>query len=220
MAGAGTLGVRVRIAILGGTGSFGRALAARLVALGEDEVVIGSRDEARARATAAELGPDVRGAENSDAVRGATLAVLAVKAEAALATAEEIAGALGRTPLFSVASDFQFSRAGCRPDPDPRSLAERIQDMVEGPVTAGLHSIAAANLDEAPPEEDALVCGDDAEAKELALALAAKLVAGRALDAGPLASARTLEGLTAVIVNLNRRYRAHAGITVTGVDHS
>jgi predicted dinucleotide-binding enzyme len=57
----------MRIAILGGTGSFGRALAARLVALGEDEVVIGSRDEARARATAAELGPDVRGAENSDA---------------------------------------------------------------------------------------------------------------------------------------------------------
>ena len=71
-----------------------------------------------------------------------------------------------------------------------------------------------------PPEEDALICGDDAEAKELALALASKLVAGRALDAGPLASARTLEGLTAVIVNLNRRYRAHAGITVTGVDRA
>ncbi len=74
----------MRIAILGGTGSFGRALAARLVALGEDEVVIGSRDEARARAAAAELGAHVQGAENSEAVRGATLAVLAVKADAAL----------------------------------------------------------------------------------------------------------------------------------------
>ena len=61
------------------------------------------------------------------------------------------------------------------------------------------------------------VCGDDPEAKELVLELAGRLVAGRAVDAGPLASARALEGLTAVIVNVNRRYKAHAGIRVTGV---
>jgi 8-hydroxy-5-deazaflavin:NADPH oxidoreductase len=207
----------VRVAILGGTGSFGRALAARLVAVGEDQVVIGSRDADRARAAAAELGPGVEGAENGDAVQAADLAVLAVKAEAALDTAREIAPALGGVPLLSVASHLQFSKSGVRPDPDARSLAERIQEVVTAPVVAGLHSIAAANLDEAPPEEDALVCGDDAAAKELALALVAKLVAGRALDAGPLASARTLEGLTAVIVNLNRRYKAHAGLTVTGI---
>ncbi len=207
----------MRVAILGGTGSFGRALAVRLVAAGDDEVVIGSRDEARARATAAELGPGVHGATNEDAVAGADLAVLAVKADAALETARSVAEALGTTPLLSVASDLKFSRGGVRPDPDARSLAERIQDVVAGPVTAGLHSIAAANLDAAAPNEDALVCGDDEAAKELALTLAAKVVAGRALDAGPLASARTLEGLTAVIVNLNRRYRAHAGIVVTGV---
>ena len=63
---------RMRVAILGGTGSFGRALAGRLAALGDDEVVIGSRDGARARETAAELGGDrVTGATNEDAVRGA-----------------------------------------------------------------------------------------------------------------------------------------------------
>ncbi|HEX4519178.1 MAG TPA: NAD(P)-binding domain-containing protein [Gaiellaceae bacterium] len=207
----------MRVAILGGTGSFGRALAVRLVAVGEDEVVIGSRDEARASATAAELGPEVRGATNEGAVAGVELAVLAVKAEAALETAASVASALGMTPLLTVASALQFSRGGVRPDPEARSLAERIQDVVAGPVVAGLHSIAAANLDTAPPDEDTLVCGDDAAAKQLALALAAKVVAGRALDAGPLASARTLEGLTAVIVNLNRRYRAHAGIVVTGI---
>jgi 8-hydroxy-5-deazaflavin:NADPH oxidoreductase len=207
----------MRVAILGGTGSFGRALAVRLVAVGDDEVVIGSRDELRARGTAAELGPGVQGATNEDAVAGAGLAVLAVKADAALETVRSVAVALGTTPLLSVASDLKFSRDGVRPDPDARSLAERIQDVVAGPVTAGLHSIAAANLDLAAPNEDALVCGDDDAAKQLALTLAAKVVAGRALDAGPLASARTLEGLTAVIVNLNRRYRAHAGIVVTGV---
>lgn len=207
----------MRVAILGGTGSFGRALAARLVELGEDEVVIGSRDEARAEATANELGAGASGATNDDAVRGADLAVLAVKAEAALETAGAVAASLGSTPLLSVASALSFAPGGVRPDPDARSLAERIQDLLAGPVVAGLHSIAAANLDQAPPEEDALVCGDDADAKALALALAAKVVAGRALDAGPLASARTLEGLTAVIVNLNRRYKAHAGVAITGI---
>ncbi len=207
----------MKVAILGGTGSFGRALAVRLLAAGDDEVVIGSRDEARARVTAAELGPGARGATNEDAVAGAALAVLAVKADAALETVRSVAEALGTTPLLSVASDLKFSRGGVRPDPDARSLAERIQDVVAGPVTAGLHSIAAANLDAAAPNEDALVCGDDEAAMELALALAAKVVAGRALHAGPLANARTLEGLTAVIVNLNRRYRAHAGIVVTGI---
>ena len=130
-----------------------------------------------------------------------------------------VADALGTTPLFSVASAIEFKKGiGCFPDPEARSLAERIQDVVGAPVTAGLHSIAAANLDEAPPEEDALICGDDEDAKLLALELAGKVVAGRALDAGPLASARALEGLTAVIVNVNRRYKAHAGIRVSGVE--
>jgi predicted dinucleotide-binding enzyme len=66
-------------------------------------------------------------------------------------------------------------------------------------------------------EGDALVCSDDDDAKSAALELAATLVTGRALDAGPLASARALEGMTAVIVNLNRRYRGHAGLRVVGL---
>jgi hypothetical protein len=207
----------MKVALIGGTGSFGLALAVRLVALGEDEIVIGSRDPERARAAAAELGGPTTGATNEDAVAGVDLAVLAVKADAALETAGAIAAALGSTPLLSVASALRFAADGVRSDPAVRSLAERVQDAVDGPVAAGLHSIAAANLAGAPPEEDAFVCSDDPRAKELALSLAAKVVTGRALDAGPLASARTLEGLTAVIVNLNRRYKAHAGIRVTGL---
>jgi 8-hydroxy-5-deazaflavin:NADPH oxidoreductase len=207
----------LRVAILGGTGSFGQALAVRLVALGEDDVVIGSRDADRARAAASDVGGRASGGTNEDAVAGVDLAVLAVKAEAALETASAVAGALGTTPLLCVASALTFAPGGVRPDADARSLAERVQDLVDAPVAAGLHSIAAANMAAEPPDEDTLVCGDDARAKELALGLAGKLVAGRALDAGPLASARTLEGLTAVIVNLNRRYKAHAGVRVTGL---
>jgi hypothetical protein len=209
----------VKIAVLGGTGSFGRALASRLVAVGDDEVVIGSRDTERAQETARELGGNSSGGTNEDAVRGADLVVLAVKADGALETARAVAAALGTTPLLSVASAISVRKGvGAFPDPDGKSIAERIQDIVDAPVVAGLHSIAAASLDSAPPDEDALICGDDEHAKELALTLAAKLVAGRALDAGPLASARALEGLTAVIVNLNRRYKAHAGIRISGLE--
>jgi NADPH-dependent F420 reductase len=206
----------MRIAVIGGTGSFGRALALRLRAAGED-VVIGSRDAARAREIADELG--VAGATNDDAVQEVDLAVLAVKADAVLETARALAPALGRTPLLSVATALQFGKNGVAPDADALSLAERVQDLVAGPVAAGLHSLAAANLaGDAPPDEDALVCGDDADAKELALVVAAKLVSGHAVDAGPLASARALEGLTAVIINVNRRYKAHAGIRITGLE--
>jgi 8-hydroxy-5-deazaflavin:NADPH oxidoreductase len=207
----------MKVAILGGTGSFGRALAARLAALGEDEIVIGSRDAERAAATAAELGGAVTGTTNDGAVRGADLAVLAVNADAALDTARAVAESLASTPLLCVASAISFEKGrGMLPDPDALSLAERVQQVVAAPVAAGLHSVAAANLEEAP-DEDALVCGDDETAKALALELADRLVGGHALDAGPLASARALEGMTAVIVNLNRRYKAHAGIRVTGV---
>jgi hypothetical protein len=205
----------VRIAVLGGTGSFGRALARRLAEAGE-EVVVGSRDAERAAEAAAELG--VEGATNADACRGADLVVLATKAEAALDTARELSDAIGHTPLLSVAAELAFTPAGVVPTPDARSLAARVQDVVAAPVVAGLHSLAARNLGaDAPPEEDALVCGDDPDAKALVLALAGRITAGRAIDCGPLASARALEGLTAVIVNVNKRYRAHAGVRVSGV---
>jgi 8-hydroxy-5-deazaflavin:NADPH oxidoreductase len=205
----------MRVALIGGTGAFGKALARRLAAAG-DHVTIGSRDPDRARGAAAELGVD--GAENAEAVSRADLAVLAVKAEAALDTARELAPTLRDTPLLSVASELRFAKDGVRPSPEARALAERVSDLVSGPVVAGLHSLAAASLGgDEPPDEDALVCGDDAAAKELALELAAKVVAGRAVDAGPLAGARALEGMTAVIVNVNRRYKAHAGLRVTGL---
>ncbi|HEY2935352.1 MAG TPA: NAD(P)-binding domain-containing protein [Gaiellaceae bacterium] len=205
----------MRVALVGGTGSFGRALALRLREAGV-EVVIGSRDAERARQAAAELG--VEGALNDEAVRNADLAVLAVKADAAIDTAAQLSGAVGSAPLLCVASELRFTEQGVLPTPESRSLAERVSERVSAPVVAGLHSLAAATLGgKEPPDEDALVCGDDAQAKQLVLELAGKLVSGQALDAGPLASARALEGMTAVIVNLNKRYRGHAGVRITGL---
>jgi 8-hydroxy-5-deazaflavin:NADPH oxidoreductase len=201
--------------VVGGTGGFGTALAKRLVEAGET-VVIGSRDARRACEAAGPVGAE--GATNEDAVRGVDLVVLATRAEAALETASGLRDAIGTTPVLSVASELRFSTDGVFPSDEPRSIAERLAAALEAPVAAGLHSLAAATLGGAePPEQDALVCGDDADAKALALDLAGKVCHGRALDAGPLASARALEGMTAVIVNLNKRYKAHAGLRVTGL---
>ncbi len=205
----------MRVAVVGGTGGFGLALAKRLAEAGY-EVVVGSRDAERAAAAAATVG--VEGATNADACRAASLVILATKAEAAVATASGLRDAIGTTPVLSVAAELTFGPDGVSPTTEATSVAARIRDVVEGPVVAGLHSLAARNLGgDAPPEEDALVCGDDADAKAAVLELAGRITSGRAIDCGPLSSARALEGLTAVIVNVNKRYKAHAGIRVTGV---
>lgn len=205
----------MRVAVVGGTGDFGLALAQRLAEAG-DHVVIGSRDAERARAKAADAGA-AGGATNADAVRGVDIVVLAVKADAAIPTAVELADAIGRTPVLSVASALRFTKSGVHPAEDDRSIAERTQELLGGPVAAGLHSLAAASLAAGKADGDALVCGDDPVAKDLALELAARVIQGRAFDAGPLSSARALEGMTAVIVNLNRRYKGHAGVRIVGL---
>jgi NADPH-dependent F420 reductase len=204
----------VRVAIVGGTGLFGRPLAARIHALGHD-VLIGSRDPERAREAAAEVGGI--GGSNEEIVGDADLVVLAVKSNAALDTVRELADAIGETPLLCVASDLTFTKEGVLPGRASRSLAEEVADVLSGSVAAGFHSLAAAHLASgAPPDEDVLVCGAG-EAKRLSLELGASLVRGRAVDAGPLPNARGLEGMTAVILNINKRYRTAAGIRITGL---
>jgi 8-hydroxy-5-deazaflavin:NADPH oxidoreductase len=108
----------VRVAVLGGTGRFGKALARRLAEAGYD-IVVGSRDEGRAAEAAKELGVD--GATNADACRGADLVVLATKAEGALETARELRDAIGETPVLSVAAELTFGPDGVAPTTDARS---------------------------------------------------------------------------------------------------
>jgi NADPH-dependent F420 reductase len=204
----------VKIAIVGGTGTFGRALAKKLLGLGYG-VRIGSRDAQRGRERAMELG--VEGGRNAEMVRGVDLVVLATKSSGALDTARELADAIGETPVLCVASDLVFGDRGVLPGYAGRSLAEELADIVGGPVASGLQSLSAAHLSAvALPDEDALVCGDDPRAKQLALELAEQLVAGRAVDVGPLANSRALEAMTAALVNVNRRYGITAGLRLTG----
>ncbi len=203
----------MKVAIVGGTGAFGRALAHRLAEIGEDEIIVGSRDEERAHVAAEELG--VAGARNDNAVRDVDLVILAVKSNATLETAAELTEAIGKTPVLCVASDLRFTDAGVLPGRHQGSLAEEVARIVRAPVASGFQSFAAANVIQGDPG-DALIAGEDSDAKQLAIELAERLGA-RAVDVGPLANSRALEGMTSVILNVNKRYKAHAGIRLTGI---
>lgn len=203
----------MKVAIVGGTGAFGRALAKRLAEIGQDEVVVGSRDAERAKSTAEELG--VEGGRNQEAVQGVDLVILAVKSNATLETAAELAESIGTTPVLCVASDLRFTDEGVLPGRHQGSLAEEVARLVKAPVASGFQSFAAANVVEGDPG-DALIAGEDSDAKTLALQLAEHLGA-RAIDVGPLANSRALEGMTSVILNVNKLYKAHAGIRLTGL---
>jgi len=205
----------VKIAIVGGTGTFGRALAWRLHQLGE-EVYIGSRDAQRAKERALEIG--VQGDSNEEVVRVADLVVLATKSNAALETGKALADAIGETPVLCVASDLRFTDIGIVPGLEQGSLAEKLAELLLAPVASGLQTVSALDLSGAePPDLDALICGDDLRAKEPALELAARIVGGRAVDVGPLANSRALEAMTAVILNVNREFGVHAGLRLTGL---
>jgi 8-hydroxy-5-deazaflavin:NADPH oxidoreductase len=205
----------VKVAIVGGTGSFGRALARRLHLLGE-EVRIGSRDAQRGRERALEIG--VEGGSNEDVVRGVDLVVLSTKSNAALETGAELADAIGETPVLCVASDLRFTDIGIVPGLEEGSLAEALAALLRAPVASGLQTVSAIELSSPePPDQDALICGDDERAKKLSLDLAGRLVAGHAIDAGPLANSRALEGMTAVILNVNKHFGVHAGLRLTGL---
>jgi 8-hydroxy-5-deazaflavin:NADPH oxidoreductase len=205
----------VKVAIVGGTGTFGRALALRLRLLGE-EVRIGSREAQRGKERAMELG--VEGGSNEEVVQGVDLVVLSTKSNAALETGASLRDAIGETPVLCVASDLRFTDNGIVPGLEEGSLAETLAELLRAPIASGLQTVSAIDLSgPEPPDQDALVCGDDPGAKQLALDLAGRIVGGRAIDAGPLANSRALEGMTAVILNVNKQLGVHAGLRLTGL---
>ena len=195
------------IGILGGSGDFGQGLAERLRRLGE-EVVIGSRT------------PRGDFVANAQAAQVSELVFLSVPPEGVEATARDLAHALAGRIVISVASPVVFRDGKAGAQPGDLSLAElAARAAPEARLVAGFHTVSAKLL--ADPEkrlqEDVLICGDDAEAKAVVGALAERLVEGRAVDAGRLEVARWVEPLTAVLLNVNRRYKANSGIRVTGL---
>lgn len=215
------------IAFLGGTGDQGRGLARRF-ALAGHPVVIGSRSAERAAAAAAELaeglpaGADVTGLTNLDAARAADVVVVAVPWDGHGALVESVADALAGKIVVDCVNPLGFDAQGpFALTVDEGSAAEQAAALLpDSKVVAAFHHVSAVLLLDTSVESldtDVLVLGDDREATDAVQALVDEIPGMRGVYAGRLRNAGQVEALTANLIAVNRRYKAHAGLRVTDV---
>jgi NADPH-dependent F420 reductase len=216
------------IAVIGGTGPQGRGLAYRWARHGHT-VVLGSRAAERAEATAAEIRErlpesSVRGAANTDALQGADVVVLAVPYDGHDELVSALAGGLAGKVVISCVNPLGFDKQGPYGLPVERSAAESAAAIVpDARVVGAFHHVSAPSLwgsADYLDHEDVLVCGDDAEAKQVVIELARAVTGRDGIDAGRLRLARQLEPLTAVLISINKRYKTRSGVAIAGIPGS
>src|SRR6266702_3118378 len=197
------------IGILGGTGDQGRGLARRF-ALAGHPVIIGSRSRERAQAAALQIGHDVRGLANRDAAREASVVIAAVPWEGHGDLLSGLAAELAGKIVVDCVNPLGFDQRGAyalpvaEGGPAEGSAAEQSAVLLLDP---GIDTV----------DLDVLVLGDDRQATDLVQALAARIPGVRGIYAGRLRNCGQIEALTANLVSINRRYKAHAGLRVTDI---
>ncbi len=222
------------VAIIGGTGDQGFGLALRWARAGR-RVIIGSRVAGRA-AEAAErvksrLGGNtvVEGMENPAASAESLLVVLTVPFEAQMATLRSIRASLRAgqilvdvtVPLEAGVGGSPTRIVGVWAGSAAEQAAEQVPEGVK--VAAAFHNVSADALQdlEAPVDCDVIVCGQSAETRQAVRPWVDLIPGCRYVDGGPLANARTVEAITALLIGINRRYKTpHAGFRITGLDDS
>ncbi len=215
-----------QIAVLGGTGPQGRGLGYRWTRHGHG-VVLGSRSPERAEQTAAEIrerAPEARvtGASNAEAAESADVVVLAVPYDGHDDLVGEMAPVLAGKIVVSCVNPLGFDKRGPYGLDVPHgSAAEAASAIVpEARVVGAFHHVSAVSLwgsADYLDHEDVLVCGDDHEAKQVAIELAQSVTGRDGIDAGALRLARQLEPLTAVLISINKRYKTRSGVAISGV---
>ena len=214
---------RLAVGILGGTGDQGRGLGRRLAMAG-NRVIIGSRNAGRAEAAAATIGspPQVTGAANEDAARAADLVIAAVPWEGHAGLLAQLAGALDGKIVVDCVNPLGFDERGAFPIPVAEgSAAQQAAAVLAGSTVVGaFHHVSAVLLldpEVAKIDLDVLVLGDDRHATDLVQALAERIPGVRGVYAGRLRNCGQVEALTANLVAVNRRYKAHAGLRITDI---
>jgi NADPH-dependent F420 reductase len=213
------------IGIVGGTGALGRGLALRLAAAGEP-VLVGSRVAERARATADGIRAAlptarVEGLDNDAVVARTSRLILAVPFDGLVPFLRETGSALAGKLLVDVVVPLVFEQgvAVLAPVGAP-SVGELVQARApRARVVSAFKNLPAEPLADLarPAVGDVILCGDDEGARAEVAALVARIPTLRPVDAGALPNARHLEALTALLVNVNRRHRAHTSIVLTGL---
>jgi NADPH-dependent F420 reductase len=211
------------IGILGGTGDQGRGLARRF-ALAGNPVIIGSRSAERAAAAARGLGPElgIRGMANPDAAAAADVVIVAVPWDGHGDLLKSLAAPLAGKVVIDCVNPLGFDQRGAYPLAVPEgSAAQQAAAVLPDSVVVGaFHHVSAVLLLDPAVDRvdlDVLVLGDDRQATGLVEALAARLPGARGIYAGRLRNCGQVEALTANLVSINRRYKAHAGLRVTDV---
>jgi NADPH-dependent F420 reductase len=209
------------VAVLGGTGPQGRGLARRFAAAGLP-VVIGSRSAERAAETATGLPGSVTGADNAGAAAAGDIVVVAVPWEghgellAGLAT--ELAGKI----VVDCVNPLGFDKQGAYALPvEEGSAAQQAQAILaDSTVVGAFHNVSAVLLEDpevASVDTDVLVLGDVREATDLVQDLCDVIPGVRGVYGGRLRNAHQVEALTANLISVNRRYKAHAGVRITDI---
>jgi hypothetical protein len=211
------------VGVLGGTGDQGRGLALRLGAAGSP-VIIGSRSEERAAAAAAGLGgePAIRGMANREAARAADVVIVAVPWEGHRELLASLAGELAGKIVVDCVNPLGFDSRGAYPLRVPEgSAAEQAAAVLPDSVVVGaFHHVSSVLLLDREVEAidlDVMVLGDDRQATGLVQELAARIPGARGVYSGRLRNCGQVEALTANLVSINRRYKAHAGLRITDI---
>ncbi len=214
-----------KIAIIGGTGALGTGLALRLARAGHD-VILGSRDAAKAGAAAAALnrilgGDAVAAGDNRGAAVSASIVVLAVPFAAEKAGVEEIRDLLDGKILVDATAPLMPPRVNRVQLPPGGSAVAAIQALLgeRVRVVSAFQNVSAEKLGklDRPIEGDVLVCADDAEARARVIALL-DAIGLRGIDAGPICNSAAAEALTSVLIWINRKYKVPgAGIRIAGL---
>ncbi len=209
------------IGVLGGTGDQGRGLAYRF-ALAGLSVVIGSRDAARAESTAAEIGLGVRGLANSECALASDVVLVAVPWDAHEPTLRLLQSELVGKVVVDCVNPLGFDAQGAYalPVPEGSATQQAASLLPDSRVIGAFHHVSAKLLADPSIDTvdlDILVVGDDREATDLVQALAGLVAGMRGVYAGRLRNAHQIEALTANLISVNRRYKAHAGVRVTDV---
>jgi 8-hydroxy-5-deazaflavin:NADPH oxidoreductase len=211
------------IAVLGGTGEQGRGLAHRFAFAG-NPVIIGSRSAERAVAAAEALGPGrgIRGMANADAAREADVVIAAVPWDGHRELLASLADTLSGKIVIDCVNPLGFDGRGAYPLPvEEGSAAQQAAAVLPGSwVVGAFHHVSAVLL--LDPEIiaidlDVMVLGDDRAATGLVQELASRLPGVRGVYAGRLRNCGQVEALTANLVSVNRRYKAHAGLRFTDI---
>lgn len=211
----------ITIGVLGGTGEQGRGLARRLAMAGCD-VILGSRDAARAADAAAALPGSVRGMSNEDCAESSDVVIVAVPWDGHGALLESLSGVLAGKIVVDCVNPLGFDKQGAfsLPVAEGSAAQQAAAVLPDARVVAAFHHISAVLLlDESVDriDTDVLVLGDDREATDTVQAIAGLVPGMRGIYGGRLRNAGQVEAFTANLISMNRRYKAHAGVRITDV---